>query len=302
MTAYAVPSDDPTAVLGRRAGAFIVDGFIALVLMLAIGIPVLLSTVDGTRFPSDATAANRCDQINGLNTRPSDGTLTDTPTTAPSDTRFCVPVGSTAYIIEARDVLGLYATVFLLSVGVQVLNLVLLQGLTGASIGKHLAGLRVIREDGSPAGIGWNLLRFLLLVVADNQCFIGIILVFATKGHRRVGDMAASTFVVRKADVGRPVVVPGLNAPGAWAPAGGYPGTPGHSGVPGYGGGYGGAAYPGPAWGAPAAAAAPVATTPRAVDGPQWDAARDTYIQYDRASGAWLQWSEVTKEWRPIDT
>src|SRR5699024_12932 len=104
----------------------------------------------------------------------------------------------------------------------------------------------------------------------DTLCFFlpGAILVFTTKGHRRLGDMAAGTFVVSKQAVGTPPHVPGVTAPewpaaggygagygagaGAWG-AGGY-GAPGGYG-PGAGAGYGtGGGYGGSeGWGGGAA-------------------------------------------------
>ncbi len=41
------------------------------------------------------------------------------------------------------------------------LDFVLLQGLKGASVGKMLMGMRVVREDGSELGMGWAFLRWL---------------------------------------------------------------------------------------------------------------------------------------------
>jgi hypothetical protein len=49
---------------------------------------------------------------------------------------------------------------------------------------------------------------------------IAIVLVLVTKGHRRIGDYLADSYVVAKASAGAPVVVPGD------APALPPPGTP----------------------------------------------------------------------------
>ncbi len=80
--------------------------------------------------------------------------------------------------------------------------------------------------------------------------------------------MAASTYVLHRRDVGSPVELPG---------------TP--------------AAAPPPGWRPAPPAAAP---TPGA-DGPHWDVARGTYIQYDRSSGTWVQWDDHDKAWKPIE-
>jgi hypothetical protein len=78
--------------------------------------------------------------------------------------------------------------------------------------------------------------RWLLLFVDEFFCgLVGLITVLATHPHRRVGDMAAGTYVVSTADVGRPIVgapsYTGAYAPpaaGGWQPAPGQPawGTP----------------------------------------------------------------------------
>lgn len=170
------------------------------------------------------------------------------------------------------------------------------EGLAGGSPGKLIVGLRVLRPDGTPAGVGKALIRFALWIVDGlPYCFplVALIVGSASTGHRRVGDMAAGTFVVGKAHQGRPVSVPGLTPPAAYA---GYAPAPG--GYGGYGttpGGTGGdATGPTQAWTpgteAPASAAY----------GPQWDAARNTYIQWDPDRGSWLEWDTARNEWRPI--
>ena len=173
-----------------------------------------------------------------------------------------------------------------------------------------------MKEDGSVVGIPKAFIRWVLLLVDGQPCgipLVGFITALTTQGHRRVGDMAAKTFVVRSSAVGSPIVVPGMTAPpppaGAWgapaaAPAEGW----GTSSPP---GGWGtlvpGAAPAPPAdpsaagWAAPTEPAAPVATpaasvTPPAT-APQWDEARGAYIQWDPAQGAWLQWDEPSKRW-----
>jgi hypothetical protein len=173
-------------------------------------------------------------------------------------------------------------------------------------------GLRVIRQDGRKAGIGWAALRFVLLFVDSLCCFLpGAILVFTTKGHRRLGDMAAGTFVVRKDQVGTPPQVPGVTAPAYAAQVPGYGYQP--QGGP---GGWPSSPSAPSGWSAPDAGASgstwsPPASTPGAGtaapaarsggEGPTWDAARNAYIQYDRDQAAWVQWDDGAGAWRPID-
>jgi hypothetical protein len=147
-----------------------------------------------------------------------------------------------------------------------------------AWIGKLLLGIRTVREDGRAAGMGKALVRWLLWIVDGFPYFlplVGFIVALTSTGHRRVGDMAAKTFVVRKAAMGSPIIVPGLTAPPVMEPA-----------VAG-------------AWGA---SAPPVGTPPGqpAVDRPQWDEARGTYIQWDPVEQSWMQWDEGQHTWLRI--
>ena len=197
-------------------------------------------------------------------------------------------------------------------------------GLLGGSLGKLAVGLRVVTNDGRRAGIGKHLLRTFLWVGDGIICMlpiVGGILMVSTKGHRRLGDMGASTLVVDKSMVGQPLHVPGVTAPeSAYGP--GY--TPPSYGAP-AGWDLGGPAGPpqqpgwgtGPqspaptSWGTPPAAQPPSfptatpsnppapAATPGA-DSPTWDPARNAYIQYDRALGSWMQWDDATNAWKPI--
>jgi uncharacterized RDD family membrane protein YckC len=271
---HASGSSDPTDVIGRRIGAAIIDSIVGLVLMVAIGVPVLIAVIDGTPRSSAFEAEQICDRINQ--------TRTTTPTGEPigpqvrdDDDRMCIPWNDRTYIFDVGDIFQIYVVFFLLSFVSGTLNTVVLQGLKGGTVGKLAVGLRVVREDGSNAGIGACILRT-IVGIADGQCFIGLILMCTTKGHRRLADMAARTFVIDRAHVGRPVLIPGLTAPAA---------------MYGYGYGYG--------YGPPGQGYAPPPPTP---DAPRWDPDRDTYIQYDRSTSAWVQWDAEQGQWVPIRT
>jgi hypothetical protein len=62
-----------------------------------------------------------------------------------------------------------------------------------------------------------------------------------------------------------------------------------------------------PPMSAPAPAATPDPTTQAAApaapaaSGPQWDAARNAYIQWDPNSGRWLTYDDAAAEWKPIE-
>jgi uncharacterized RDD family membrane protein YckC len=106
----------------------------------------------------------------------------------------------------------------------------LVPGLTGWTLGKLLLGIRIVTPEGRRAGVDKNLVRWVLLIVDDFPYFIpglaGFIIALTSKGHRRLGDIAAGTYVVRKDAVGQPVVIPTGPSPQAWVgmPAG--PGVP----------------------------------------------------------------------------
>lgn len=80
-----------------------------------------------------------------------------------------------------------------------VLYYVLLEGLTGRTVGKRLTGIRVVdqRTGGAP-GMLRALLRTVLRVVDGFFAYgLGWLVVLSSKNRRRLGDMAAHTIVVR---------------------------------------------------------------------------------------------------------
>lgn len=270
MSAYAQPAHDPTAVVGKRVVAFIIDY-------------VILQAIWSILFFALADSAD-----------------TDFATC----TGTCVTAGDTVYGVGG----GKAALLWLVYWGYWIGALVILQGVKGFTPGKGIMGLRVVNDQGSPPGPIKALVRSLLLIVDMlPYCIpglLGLILLLTSKDHTRIGDKAAKTHVVAKADLGRPPV-PGAAA-GFGAPTDPY-GTPAPA-----------APYGAPAAGmaAPAAApytppvAEPVAPAPVAEPAaapapsgtePQWDPARNAYIQWDANAGAWLQFDDATQQWRPID-
>ncbi len=279
MTAYAFAPQDPTAVVGRRILAYAIDFLLGLAVAMAFAVP------QASRYDQTVSALEfRCG---------SDFTVGEDQRT-PVDSDLCVEVGDDIRFVP-RGESGTVTTAFYGGFfGIGLLNLVLLQSATGASVGKLLVGLRVIRADGQVAGIGWMALRWMLLVVDAFCCFLpGAVLVFSTKGHRRIGDMAAGTFVVAKQQVGTPPQVPGVTVPALWPTAPGAPwGAPAPTGPP--------ASWAPP----PGTTPTPGPATPAApgTDGPIWDEARNTYIQWDAPRERWVQWDEARQEWIAIQT
>jgi uncharacterized RDD family membrane protein YckC len=68
----------------------------------------------------------------------------------------------------------------------------------GATFGKKVLGLRVVREDGGPIGWGEAIIRFLLRIV-DSFFFylVGLICILVTEKQQRVGDLVAKTIVIK---------------------------------------------------------------------------------------------------------
>jgi uncharacterized RDD family membrane protein YckC len=69
----------------------------------------------------------------------------------------------------------------------------------GQTVGKRLYGLRVIRDDGAPAGFVAVLIRNLVRIVDFLPAFygLGLLMIIGTSRSQRLGDLAAGTYVVR---------------------------------------------------------------------------------------------------------
>jgi uncharacterized RDD family membrane protein YckC len=202
-------------VIGVRILAWIVD------FVLIAGLSLLLSPFFflGEFVPNENNVSNPCSIIRDQD----------------DDVANCIELGDDVYFSSSSDTLIQFGAT--LAYGVVVF--VLWQGLSGLTVGKALTGLRTVDENGQVPGIGRALVRTVLWIVDSQPCGIPLVGFFSgltTTGHRRVGDMAAKTYVVRKADAGRPVVVPGAT------PAYGVP--TGYGAQPGYG-------QPQPGYGAP---------------------------------------------------
>jgi len=94
-----------------------------------------------------------------------------------------------------------------LSIAFTLLYFGVLEGLVGATLGKRVVGLRVVKEDGSIEGIGNGLIRWILFAIDGplSLFLCGVITSSVARGHRRLGDSAAKTYVVAASDVGRPI-------------------------------------------------------------------------------------------------
>lgn len=271
---------DPTAVTGRRVLAWIIDAIIYLALSFGANLLIGGETKTYDLSQSSLTTTQFCDNWRV------------------SNSGSCFGINDTVWTQQGSN------TGILIFLGLFVLFCVV-QGALGGSLGKLALGLRIVKADGQKAGIGASFLRTFLWIVDAITCglpIVGGVCMLSTKGHRRVGDMAAGTFVVPKAQLGTPLQIAGLTT-GHYA---GYPmqtpsapyGQPGAYGQP--QGGYPPAGYP-PASGPgalPFGAGQPTETYE--ADKPTWDAKRNTYIQFDTGRNAWLEFDQATQEWKPI--
>ena len=91
------------------------------------------------------------------------------------------------------DPLCLY---FLLAI---IAYFILLEGLMGATLGKWIAGIRVVSAEGKPIGMTKSIIRNALRVVDGLPVLniVGIVLILTSPHKARFGDRVAGTRVVR---------------------------------------------------------------------------------------------------------
>jgi uncharacterized RDD family membrane protein YckC len=197
LAAVAVPAD----ATGRRIGAAFIDLAVYSVLSLALFF-ALAEKVQAGLLPG---------------------------------TNAHVTLGDSTWLIEGGDAVRYYLLCLLLGVA----YFGLLPGLSSWTPGKLITRVRVVRPDGRRAGLGRHLLRPLLWVVDGFPYFlpglVGFVMVLARSDCRRVADLAADTYVVRREDIGLPVAPGGAASPqaqaGAGPAAGWYPDPQAQSGL-----------------------------------------------------------------------
>lgn len=72
----------------------------------------------------------------------------------------------------------------------------LAHGLGGATLGKRLVGIRVVRRDGNPPGLGRAALRAVLAFLSLALVGLGVLLALFTRSGRTLHDLVARTWVV----------------------------------------------------------------------------------------------------------
>ena len=80
-----------------------------------------------------------------------------------------------------------------------VLYYVGLEATQGATLGKMILGLRIVKTDGSPIGWSESIIRNLLRII---DCLfgylVGAILIWTSPQRQRLGDRVAHTVVIRR--------------------------------------------------------------------------------------------------------
>lgn len=98
------------------------------------------------------------------------------------------PAGAAGSLGMIQGVLGLLG----------VLYLVVMEALTGQTIGKMIMGIRVVRADGTPISWKESIIRNVLRIIDGLLVYIvGAIFIWTSPLKQRLGDKAAGTIVVR---------------------------------------------------------------------------------------------------------
>jgi uncharacterized RDD family membrane protein YckC len=162
----AVDGRDPTRVVTRRCIAFLIDAF------LLAALPTITVALVG-----------HADLRRG-----------SCPTPVPAG-RDCLSYKDQMVLVDKDTFLVFFGLLVLL----YLVLFVAVQSVTGASPGKALLGIRVVRADGTKPGLLRSFARVVAWVVDLIPLLVPVALwsAWLTPGHRRVGDWVAGTYVVR---------------------------------------------------------------------------------------------------------
>ncbi len=81
--------------------------------------------------------------------------------------------------------------------------------MNGMTLGKKVLKIRTIRNNGQPITLKHSAIRNLFRVFID-MYGVGVVLIFLTKEHKRIGDFAASTIVVAEESKTAPITLESL--------------------------------------------------------------------------------------------
>jgi len=82
---------------------------------------------------------------------------------------------------------------------IDFLYFIVLEGTSGATLGKRLVKMKVVRENGSPCGIRPSFVRNILRIIDELPVLyiIGMILISRSDKKRRLGDRVGKTVVIK---------------------------------------------------------------------------------------------------------
>ncbi len=268
----------PTAVLVRRYVAHVID---LLVHVASVAVPFLLLGEKLAESSPDTSP-----YVDAFRLRPD----------------YAVRIDDQVWTFTRDDLI----IIALVAAGIGLLITVVIQGRLGWTVGKLLTGLRTVNGDGGRPGIFRALFRTILLPIDALPSWLvplvgGLIALFTTT-NRRLGDLVAGTYVVRRSAWGSdPTGADGLDTTG-WEAVGDEP-SPVATLAEGEALRVGDAADPAatqtftaPAQGPTAEAGSGKAPAYQ----PQWDPTRQAYLQWHPGQRQWLQFDEASGEWRPI--
>lgn len=278
-----ITRDKPTAVLGRRYVAHVID---LIVYAAALVVPFLLL---GEEFDGPFV---------------DNGRIADAFRLSPD---YAIRLDDSVWLFTREDLIIMGAV----AAGVGLLFAVLIQGLRGWTVGKALTGIRTVKGDGGRPGIIRAFFRTLLLPIdtipGQFLPLIGGFFILVTDDNRRLGDLATGTYVVARDAMGAdPRAEADVDTSG-WTELGDEPlpvttldeGEPLRVGE---------AAPTDPDAEEPLSERAPATAEAGAASAgekpsyqPQWDPARKAYLQWDPRKQVWLQFDDAAQEWRPVD-
>lgn len=169
--------------------------------------------------------------------------------------------------VQGRELQGAGAiAVYAFALGYNLGVFVLWRGLTGNTLGTLVMRIVVTDEHGLPPGPVKAVVRSVAGVVDYLPCCVpavGLITIFTSESHRRIGDLAASTWVVDRSVRGMPIE----------------------------------------AGRATVSARTAAAAAERAAQGsqPEWDPHRSAFVQYDTEASRWMVFDEAANEWTVAD-
>jgi uncharacterized RDD family membrane protein YckC len=178
---------DPTAVLGRRYGAFFIDVAISLAVF-----SIIFFALATQRTVAETLQLPDCQYR----------TQGSTSNRVRCDDRLIFQTGNDVYDADTLPTVALDVLFTFLYFGI-------LEGVMGGTLGKRATGIRVVKTDGSIQGVPKSLVRWIVFAVDGplSLFLCGIIASATSRGHRRLGDMSADTYVVAKEAVGHPIEV-----------------------------------------------------------------------------------------------